>query len=269
MARGVRISSRVQEMGLVSKLIVINVVAFFLGLIFLSFFGEGFFNNIALNPRLFLSGKTLWTLLTSMFMHGSFFHLFANMFSLFFIGGFLEKIIGKVRFLKVYFLAGLVGGLFYVAGAWLFGGLDVPAVGASGAIFGLLGVLAVLVPYSKVYLVAGPLVLLIFDSLSKSLLPVGVSEVLSTIITLLIFMMIFSLFSFNSKFRKFSLPVELPMWLVPLVAIIPLILINQFVTPLPIGNSAHFGGLVVGLIYGFYLKNKFPRKTKRLSNTFR
>jgi membrane associated rhomboid family serine protease len=81
--------------------------------------------------------------------------------------------------------------------------------------------------------------------------------------------MIFSLMSFNPTLRKFSIPVELPMWLLPIIAIVPLVLIDQFITPLPIGNSAHIGGLVVGLFYGLYLKKKFPNKTRMISRHFR
>lgn len=253
---------------LTTKLILINIVAYFVGLVLLSVYGQSWFlNNLALTPYLFLSGKAVWALLTSMFMHGSFFHIFANMFSLFFIGNFLETIIGKKRFFWVYMISGIMGGLFFIASALLFGGTHIPAVGASGAIFGLLGILAVLVPWSKVYLIAGPLILLLFDFVFRSLLPVSVSSMFSTLITVLIFFMIFAMLSFNPKIRKFAIPLKLPMWLLPIIAIVPLIIIDYFV-PLPIGNSAHLGGLVVGLVYGFYLRKKFPKKTRTIRNHF-
>ena len=71
----------------------------------------------------------------------------------------------------------------------------------------------------------------------------------------------------GSKLRKFAVPVELRMWVLPIVAIVPLVIIGFFVS-LPIGNSAHIGGLVVGLIYGFYLRKKFPNKVHQISSHF-
>src|SRR3989344_4051513 len=135
-----------------TQLIIANIVFYFTSLLIIFTSGEQFFlNNFALTPSAILHGKTLWTLGTSMFSHLLFFHIFANMFSLFFIGNFLEKIIGRKRFFFVYLLSGLVGGIFFVFSGLLFRN-DVSGIGSSGALFGLLGVLAVLVPYSKIYL---------------------------------------------------------------------------------------------------------------------
>lgn len=257
-------------LSLTNKLILVNVLAYIFILFVIGIYGEEFFlNNIALTPSLILSGENLWTFITSMFSHVLFFHLFANMFSLFFVGNFLERIIGRRRFLSVYLAAGILGGVFFVGlayigqlipyGSILFGGIDINGVGASGAIFGLLGVLAVLVPYSRIYLIVGPLIVLILVLLFPQFSLIG---------NILILIMIFSMFSFNSRLRILAVPIEMPMWVLPFVAIIPLVLISFYI-PLPIGNSAHFGGLVVGLAYGFYLRRKFPRKTDLLRKHFR
>ncbi len=251
-----------------TQLIFINVLALILFYIAFAIYGEQtIMDNFALVPSAIISGNSLWTLLTSMFLHAGFFHLFANMFSLFFIGNFLENLIGKKRFFWTYIISGLVGGLFYVFASFIFGGMDIPAVGASGAIFGLLGVLAVLVPYSKIYLIIGPFILLILDALGGEFLPTNFAPIFSVITNILMLLMIFSLFSFNSSFRKISVPVELSMWMLPIIAIVPLAILGLYL-PLPIGNSAHFGGLVVGVVYGLYLRKKFPNKTKRLREYF-
>jgi len=91
-----------------------------------------------------------WMLVTSMFLHGSFEHLFFNMFALFIFGIVLEGIIGSKRFLLVYFLSGIVASL----GATLF----YPAsLGASGAIFGIMGAVAVLRPRMVVWVMGIPM----------------------------------------------------------------------------------------------------------------
>lgn len=260
--------SLIKGLSLTIQLIIINVILYFISLVFIGIFGESFLRNFALIPELVLTGKTVWSLLTSMFLHGSFFHLFANMFSLFFIGNFLERIIGKKRFFLVYLIAGLFGGVFYICAAMVLGNIDVPAVGASGAIFGLIGVLAFLVPNFRINLIAGPLVLIVLEVVVSPFLPASIAITFSMIINILIILMIFAIFSFNPNFRRLAIPIELPMWLLPIVAIVPLTIIGFFVN-LPIGNSAHFGGLIIGLIYGFYLRKKFPNKIKMISRQFR
>ncbi len=77
-----------------------------------------------------------WRLLTAMFLHGGFIHLGFNMLSLFNIGALVEMMLGHRRFLTVYFLSGLGGSLMSVMLSEYRG----VSVGASGAIFGLIGV---------------------------------------------------------------------------------------------------------------------------------
>lgn len=249
-----------------NQIIIFNIIVFFASYLILISNPALFENIFALTPLMIISGKNLWTLFTSMFAHAGFFHIFANMFSLFFIGNFLEKIIGRKRFFWIYIVSGLVGGLFFTASGFLFGN-NTPGIGASGAIFGALGVLAVLVPYSRIYLIAGPLILILVEAGITPFVSVAVASYLGFVFNLLIILMIFAIFSWNPRFRRFAIPLELPMWLLPIVAIVPLVIIGFFVT-LPIGNSAHIGGLAAGVLYGFYLRQKFPRKTRRISNYF-
>ncbi|WP_018933852.1 rhomboid family intramembrane serine protease [Gracilibacillus lacisalsi] len=76
-----------------------------------------------------------WRIITSMFLHIGIFHLVLNMLALYFIGTLVERIYGNVRFVIIYFLAGIAGGMASFA-------LNPSiAAGASGALFGLFGAL--------------------------------------------------------------------------------------------------------------------------------
>jgi membrane associated rhomboid family serine protease len=80
-----------------------------------------------------------WRLITSGFLHYGFLHIGLNMFSLYFAGSILEQVIGHWRFLLLYVVSGIAGS----AGA-LYWSPNAATVGASGAIFGVLGALLVL-----------------------------------------------------------------------------------------------------------------------------
>jgi len=76
-----------------------------------------------------------WRLVTSMFLHGGIIHLALNMLMLWWVGAPIERAIGRGRFILLYFVSGLAG----AAGALLLSEPNQATVGASGAIFGLLG----------------------------------------------------------------------------------------------------------------------------------
>ena len=80
-----------------------------------------------------------WRLITAMFLHASIVHIAFNMLALWWIGAPVEQYLGRTRFLGLYFVAGLAGS----AGA-LVASPTVPVVGASGAIFGILGAMLIL-----------------------------------------------------------------------------------------------------------------------------
>jgi membrane associated rhomboid family serine protease len=250
------------------------------------FIVAGFFPNLVsylvLTPSLFVQGRT-WTLLTSIFLHAGFFHLFVNMFSLFFLGMLTEQIIGRKRMFWLYFISGIVGGLFYVGfsylgafvprGDFLFGTPAAAAVGASGALFGLLGVLSVLIPNKKVDLIAGPLIVIILAVVVSPFLSGKADSIFSIIINIFVFVMIIGLFSRNAFFRRLAFPIHLNFKMVPIVAIVPLFIISFALSfrgiSLPIGNTAHLGGLVAGLLYGWYLRVKYARKVVLLNRAIR
>ena len=89
-----------------------------------------------------------WSIVTAMFIHADFWHIFGNMITLFFFGQVIYRLVGARWFLLVYFLSGIVGNAIYL---WLGTPLSI-AIGASGAIYGLTGALVVMMPKMRVAL---------------------------------------------------------------------------------------------------------------------
>lgn len=92
-------------------------------------------------PRAVLAGHEYWRLLTSMFLHGGWMHVLLNGWALYQIGALFEVWLGSGRLLGTYFATGLAASLTSILWNWRGGNLDQPSVGASGAIFGLIGAL--------------------------------------------------------------------------------------------------------------------------------
>jgi rhomboid family protein len=138
-------------------LIALNVLAFFVEL---SQPSEGalqsFIQAWGVVPREYSTVQDLpptiplpfWsTLFTSMFLHGGWMHLGGNMLYLWIFGDNLEKVMGAARFLLFYLACGLAASFAHI----FFGpGSNIPAVGASGAISGVLGGYLVLFPRNRV-----------------------------------------------------------------------------------------------------------------------
>jgi rhomboid family protein len=137
-------------------LIALNVLAFLFELTQPSGALQSFIQAWGVVPREYSSFRDLppaiplpfWsTLLTSMFLHGGWMHLGGNMLYLWIFGDNLEKVMGAVRFLIFYLACGLAASFAHIA----FGpGSTTPAVGASGAISGVLGGYLVLFPRNHV-----------------------------------------------------------------------------------------------------------------------
>ena len=146
--------------------------------------------------------RSPWSVVTSLFIHASLWHLIVNMWAFYFFGTYLSRLVGGGRFLIVYFCGGMLGSLFFVLLASPFS----IAVGASGAIFALGGALAVMRPRLKVFV--------------------------------------------------FPIPVPVPLW----TAVIGgFFIISLFSIFLPIAWQAHLGGLVLGLIAGYFFRRREHR----------
>jgi len=135
----------------VTTLIVVNVAIYVFG----SLTGNGLLYEWgAMQTRAVMHGQ-VWRLVTAQYLHAGVGHLLINMLVLYFLGRPLERMWSVRKFLTIYTLCGLAGNVFYmilgargVIAPWM------PAVGASGCIYGLLGIAAVLFPHATVYVYA-------------------------------------------------------------------------------------------------------------------
>ncbi len=96
----------------------------------------------------FGSDNALLSVLTSMFLHGGIMHLFGNMLYLWIFGNNVEDAMGHFRFVVFYLLSGLAASLLQTAGG---PESQIPMIGASGAIAGVLGAYLLLHPFARVY----------------------------------------------------------------------------------------------------------------------
>jgi len=149
---------------------------------------------LGLQPASFLDRP--WTIVTNLFMHAGLWHIIANMLTLYFFGTYLSRLIGEGKFLSVYFGGGILGNVLFI----LLGPPLSVAVGASGAVFALGGVLTVMRPKLRVFI--------------------------------------------------FPIPVPIPLW----AAVIGGFVILSFMPY--IAWQAHLGGLIVGLIAGYFFRKR-------------
>lgn len=124
-------------------LIFLNTFFFFFSLPNLNYFVEkfGFF------PEKFLKNQDIFSIFSSMFLHGSFFHLISNMWFLWLFGDNVEFKLKKIRFLILYFGSGIGAAFFH---SFLTSQKSIPTIGASGAISGILGAYLLLFPKNKI-----------------------------------------------------------------------------------------------------------------------
>jgi membrane associated rhomboid family serine protease len=131
--------------GAIRSLVIANIAVFMLILLSRS---EGFFlHYFGLVPRLIQRGY-IWQLVTYLFIHSGFWHLFWNMFILWMFGSEVENYLGRRNFLKYYFITGIGSGLITFICSL---NSNIPVVGASGAIYGILLAFGMLFPERYIY----------------------------------------------------------------------------------------------------------------------
>ena len=126
---------------------LINVAVFILTSLF-----RNLSTYLGLVPILVVEAQTYWQFFTYQFVHGDFFHLAFNMLALFFFGVPVERKIGTKEFILYYLLIGTIDGVLSFLVYAVTGFYIISLVGASGAIFGVLLLYAVIYPNSVVYL---------------------------------------------------------------------------------------------------------------------
>jgi len=107
----------------------------------------GFFDRWALIPARMSNGQDLYSLISSMFLHGGWMHLLGNMLFLYIFGDNLEDEMGHSRYLAFYLASGIAAGVIQAASD---PASTIPTVGASGAIAGVMGGYFLLYPKAKV-----------------------------------------------------------------------------------------------------------------------
>lgn len=138
-----------------------------------------------------------WTFVASIFLHADIEHIFFNMFALFIFGTFLETKIDAKDYILIFLISGIFGNVAYL---FIASDPTIPGLGASGAIYGIMGCLAVLAPTAIVYFLSVPM-------------PMFLAAIIWAV----------------TEFAGIFVPSD-------------------------IGHAAHFAGLIIGVIYGFYIK---------------
>jgi membrane associated rhomboid family serine protease len=137
-------------------LIILNVVVFFYELSLPPRVGESFIyafglipsrTELLFSPHGITLSQAFLPMVTSMFLHGGWMHLLGNMLFLWVFGGSVEEALGHFQYLIFYFISGLGAAVVHTIFNW---GSNVPTVGASGAISGVMGAFIVLFPSARV-----------------------------------------------------------------------------------------------------------------------
>jgi membrane associated rhomboid family serine protease len=115
-------------------------------------------------------GDRPWTIITSIFLHNGIWHLLFNMITLYFFGRYLCVLLGGGKFLIVFFIGGILGNILYL----LLGEPFSVAIGASGAVFALGGVLAVMRPKLRVFVFPIPVPLPLWAAVIGGFLVISV-----------------------------------------------------------------------------------------------
>jgi membrane associated rhomboid family serine protease len=126
-------------------LLIVNIGLFVLTYVLQTSRADVFLlQNFALVPAQVVQTFAIWQLVTYMFLHAGIGHILWNMLGLWMFGAEIERLWGTAKFLRFYFICGICAGITVVIAAYLFGGVNVPTVGSSGAVYAILMAYALL-----------------------------------------------------------------------------------------------------------------------------
>jgi len=113
-----------------------------------------FYDTFSLTPIDFFYGTNFNSLISYIFVHGSFLHLFINCIALYGAGTIVEREIGHIKFFITFLVSGMISGFFH---SFLNAESSIPLVGSSGAIFGVIAILFLLMPFKFTFALILPL----------------------------------------------------------------------------------------------------------------
>ncbi|MEW6592079.1 MAG: rhomboid family intramembrane serine protease [Candidatus Hadarchaeota archaeon] len=209
-------------------------------------------NDYGLTPYDVARGQNLHTLLTSFFMHADFWHLSGNMLALFVMGYLLERKIGPVKFLIIYFVSHIAAVAFVLSLAW---GSNVVMYGASAAISGVAGAcffssLFDRIPLGFALMMVLPgLTWMVSAAFPATAATIGIYLFFSTAIPLLTFVM-----------APFTTVILLPFLITWMVFQLGAGLFYTNLGYLAGGIWAHLSGLLAGVLLYLLLRPKGPKK---------
>jgi len=131
----------------VKVLLVTLITLFFIQCILQVWFNYSVTRNFGLSLSGLQNGA-FWQLITYQFLHSAPwpFHILGNCIAIYFLGSAMHEVLGKKDFYKLFFGAGTLGGILQIAATFLPGHVDMPVVGASAGVFGLMGAFATMFP---------------------------------------------------------------------------------------------------------------------------
>jgi membrane associated rhomboid family serine protease len=133
-----------------TRLIIVLIAAFLVQCVLLFYGNINLYRHLALSRHGLLRGE-IWQLLTFQFLHSapSPFHVLFNCLGIYFFGRRVEEVFGSRRFLGIYFISGIVGGILQVLLTLVPRHVDVPVVGASAGVCGLIAVFCSIHPMEE------------------------------------------------------------------------------------------------------------------------